>query len=291
MAGIRRVMSASGVLAAAFCVSCNGPPRGSNGPPGADAPTFEQLAAAHNSRVARLREVYADGVIEIRWQDDKGKHFEQGNMELWLALPRKTSLRVEKLGEELLWLGSDETRYWLFDMTSPDGSVLYLGNHADQSENDDGRALSVRPLVLLDLMSMSPIPTDQSDRAIRVSESPPAWMIETTGSGGRLRLFFDRRTQWPIRVESLAADGTTSLSSTLGRYDSVQLSNTAQVDFPKMPTLIDIAGSASDGTAGEVKIAINYASGLNESDGGGAMFKLESLKASLKPARVEQSPP
>src|SRR5262245_18852154 len=80
-----------------------------------DAPSYSQLATAHNARVAQLKTLYGDGVLQIRWTDEQGhSHSDQGDMELWLNLPRKTALRVDKVGEVLLWLGSDDDRVWIF---------------------------------------------------------------------------------------------------------------------------------------------------------------------------------
>src|SRR5687768_10032175 len=107
---------------------CKSQPQGDNASRPAATPTYQELAAAHNRRVELLSRVYADGVIEIEWEDRDGQHHEQGDMELWIALPRNTALRVEKLGEVLLWLGSNQEHWWLFDMVSKE-KVLMVGRH------------------------------------------------------------------------------------------------------------------------------------------------------------------
>src|SRR5262245_15242428 len=144
--------------------------------PAEPTPTYQELMTAHNQRIEQLRKLYADGVVEIRWKDKNGNHYEQGNMELWLQLPRRTALRVEKLGEVRLWLGSDDQRYWLFDLTS-DEKVLHTGTH-DQVVQEETGALAVKPLALIDLMAMTPLPasgTAKSPVSVNYDTKADAW--------------------------------------------------------------------------------------------------------------------
>ncbi len=278
--------------------SCKSPGRPDEAARPAQTPTFQELAQAHNSRVKQLQKVYADGVIEIRWTDQEGRHFEQGDMEMWLSLPWLTALRVEKLGEVLLWLGSDQERYWLFDMTGQE-KVLYVGSH-DDSLTVAG-ALSIRPLAMLDLMGLSPL-AQGADPPPAVDYDPKdrTWVVPIAGRAGPLRMYFNVQSLLPVRVEALAADGAISMSSTLQQYESVSQKGVLSVASPKMAELIDIAlspsspeqGSKTAGpTAGLVKIALEEATTYLDADTLARVFDLERLKSGLRPGRIEPPQP
>ena len=49
-------------------------------------PASEAVAASERARVGGLRFLHAKGVAEIRWKDDDGNHFEQGDADVrWSA--------------------------------------------------------------------------------------------------------------------------------------------------------------------------------------------------------------
>jgi hypothetical protein len=287
----------------ALAVGCESTPRigdSSKPPAQSTAPTYQELAKAHNHRIAQLQKVYADGVIEIRWHDEKGSHFEQGNMELWIQLPRNTALRVEKLGEVLLWLGSNQDHYWLFDMIA-DEKLLHVGRHDQTMTDQSGGALNVKPLSLLDLMGLTLLPVDlESTPPVGFDQSLQAWVIQTQGQGGPMRIYFDRASLLPSQVETLSTNGEIVLSSVLKRYESVTLEGMLPVAFPKIPELVDIAGDPSAAAnrsggqptvKGEVKIAINQATGKVDADELARVFDLQRLIKGLNPRRIDGSLP
>ena len=255
-------------------------------------PTYRELAAAQNARVEQLQALYGSGVIEIRWADDqKKRHFEQGEMELWFNLPRKTALRVEKVGEVLLWLGSDDDRYWMFDRLNKE-KVLRVSSHDKALTDDRGRAFAVKPMALLDLMGLTPLPASAADPAlndsmVKFDPQRNAWSVRFDGRGGAVRVFFDRATLLPQRVESLDSQDQVILFSDLKRYESVQLQGKSPAAFPKMAELIDISDVQADPSiVGQVKIAIDhYNDGYDQPFD--RVFDLKRLAHSFQPDRVE----
>jgi hypothetical protein len=273
-----------------------------NGQKGAPhhAPTYEQLATKHNQRIAMLQTLHAEGVIELTWRDDRGKHFEQGEMDLWLRLPSHSALQVKKLGDTYLWLGSNDDHYWLFDLFS-DVKTLHVGRHDQASGGGAGLGLGafrVQPRALIDLLGLSPIEgVAEVEQSVSYDPGHKAWMIESPGRGGGMRIFFDVQMHLPIRIESLAPNGEAELVSTHRRYESVMMQGMSPVAFPKMAELIDIASAAEssdDGqemSEGEVTIAINEAFGYEEEQTLNNVFNLDLLLKKLKPARIEGTLP
>lgn len=283
-------------LTLASCKSQSKPD--SNAAPPTPAPSFATLAASHNDRVARLTQIYASGVIEIRWTDRKGKHFEQGNMELWIHQPRRTALRVEKLGEPLLWLGSNDTQYWLFDLLG-DERVLHLGSHDSAhgpSSSGTGLMIDIKPLALLDLVGVTPINADEP-ADVNYNAQHQAWMIAISGQGGPMQMYFDRQSLLPKRIESLGEAGNIIAHATLQRYKSVTMQGVSPLAFPKLAHQIDIILPSTSSAArdqpsgaagGEVKIVMDHSTTVINSTQLQAVFKLERLKQSLRPGRVEE---
>lgn len=285
-----------------------------SGPP----PPYHTIAQTHNERLAKLQRVEGNGVVEIRWRDEKGRHFEQGNVELWLqfdlpsgdgrlataagqndpsqgptAFLARTALRVEKLGELLLWLGSNEERYWLFDLTR-DEKTLYTALHTEPVNYQQEGALSIRPLVLLDLLAFTPLPVDQAQEPdVQFDQTHGAWAVKTTGRSGPIRTYFDPVTLLPSRVEALDAGGRPTIYSTLRRYQGVRQEGVSLLAFPKMAHLVDIATVESDdsdrdpGQTGEVKLVLNEASTMVSDEILGRVFDFDRLLRGLNPQRIE----
>lgn len=256
------------------------------------APEYRSLANAHNARVAQLERVYADGVIEIRWQDRKGRHLEQGNMELWFQQPSQTALRVEKLGEVLLWVGSDDTRYWFFDMLG-DETVLRTGTHDEPIKAAASNAFNVRPLVLLDLLGFAVLPVaPTTEPAVEFDPKNRTWAVEFQGRASRLRMHFDPATLMPTRMESLTSAGEPALISTLSRYESVFQKGKSPAAFPKMPEVIKIVSQPTNDDqtqSGEVGFFVNEATTEIDRVELTRVFDLERLIKGMAPARIEKT--
>jgi hypothetical protein len=295
------VLLAVMVLLVASCKTQQG---GSDVPP-SEVPSYAALADFHNARVAKLQQFYARGVIEIRWKDAKGNHFEQGDAELWISLPRHTALRVEKVGEVLLWLGSDDEQFWLFDLLGKE-KLLHIGHHAEPIDAEmGGGALSVRPLALLDLMGLTVLPATMRDEGVGYDRKNDAWIVNVdqpateaekkddrdSPAARKMRMCFDRTSLLPIRVEILAADGQTQFASSLRRYESVTQIGMSPLMFPKLPTLVDISSPGASvevqGAAGEVKLAINEATGKVDDQPMDRVFDVRRLATVFKPQRIE----
>ena len=279
-------MATAMCLYGAGCKSPSKPMVESPDPP----PTYAAIAKAHNERVAQLQQLYAVGTIEFRWKDDKGSHFENGHAELWLLLPRRTALRIDKVGEVLLWLGSDDERYWFFDLLSKE-SLLKVGRHDEAvADVQATTALGMRPLVMLDLLALTPLSVEEAVSAVSLDVERNAWVVQVhsdnAADSGR-RLYFDRTTMLPLRVELLDAAGQVQTSSSLRRYQSVTQEGMSPAAFPKFATLIDIFASTDDAANGSVKLALDEATGVVDDQPLDRVFNLERLMSALKPARVE----
>lgn len=252
-------------------------------------PSVRTIVNAQNDRAAKLATTYSDGVIELSWTDDRGNHSDNGDLDLWQTTNNRTALRLSKLGEVGLWLGSSGDEWWLFDRLVKDDRVLYRGT---REQVFDRFGIGVTPWALMDLLGMTPIEVDGDlDAPAAYDAAQRAWVIEADGRGGRVRVAFDPPTLLPKRIELLDAAGRIAAVSSLRRFESVAVPNTAIMDRPKMPLTIDIHREAGvdGGFSGDVKIAFNSTIGEIAERQARRIFSIDDLIASMEPDRIVQA--
>lgn len=281
-------------ITALSMLGCNGAQRTG---PGADldVPSYAELAAFHNQRVERLSELYARGNIELRWRDESGRHFEQGDLDFYLQKPRNTAFRVTKLGETYLWFGSNETHDWLFDLITGDQRTLTITRAGEIAQGDPEDALLIPPMLLVELMGLMPLPGEQQpgmDASVEPSSETDAWIVIREYEGSSARLYLDRTSLLPVRVELLTDNGSEGLVSTIQRNRSVTIPGTSTATLPRMGTLIDIETNADTDQAaspleGTMKIAFGHPTGDLSDQPTDRIFDLGRLIRALRPDSIE----
>lgn len=197
-----------GVLA--LCAGCAGPrPAGVafggplEGVKPSDArrnPTVAEVAAAYNARVASLDRVWARAEMRIRAVQDDGSRFdEQVSGHLQVILPRRVSLTLTSaVGDMYFSIGSDEARYWLFDLLNRPRTLLF-GRH-DLATERKAAALGVPvlPLDLLELMGVTPIPAHGGEA--ERSDDGRFLIVRAPAHGGSKALWLESRAFMPRRI-------------------------------------------------------------------------------------------
>lgn len=264
-------------------VSCTSPqPLDNSTQPPKVAFTAAELLEKHNIRAAQLDQFHAYGVVEINWIDDQGKHNNQGDAELWIDQPHKTALRIDKVSDVLLWLGSNDTYWWLFDMLNKP-TTLHSGSIADAAGRFNvGEIVSVHPLTLLDLLGITPLEKIEDEGAYYDSEKKQ-WTLKAAGPNAPLQLTFDASARL-ISIEALNENNQTIATSELKEYESVKRVGVNPLNWPKVATHITIT-LADQG--GSVLLALNkdMDSAIDEVLAE-RVFDLEAIKTSLRPERV-----
>jgi hypothetical protein len=257
-------------------------------------PTYAELAGPHNDRVDMLRTLYSRGVIEVEWVhvDGRRRRETQVDLDLYLMPERYTAYRASKLGVMYLWLGSDESQFWIFDHTGEENTLFVAPHDHAAFENPD--VLVLHPLLLLDLMGLArlPEPDPERDQTVRYSQEHDAWVVETAArmQPWRVRLHFDRRAMLPKAAEMLGPSEEPLMTSTitLGRYRRATQQGMAAVNFPQMPTLVDVVAlrPTEEIERIEVKIALDSPTGRVADQPMDRVFDLERLIRQFRPAKV-----
>lgn len=280
--GVRLTCAA---LLVAMLSSCETLPHPDSGGGGGEvhAPSYEAIAARHNDRLDRMTAVYAAGSIDLRWTDDNGKHFENSRAKVWIDLPDRTAMDIQKLGERLMWLGSNGSATWMVDFSN-DETVLYLYDANNDADRDQAVRLPIQPQALVKLFGLGRLPVEfpGPSPAVTYDSQRQAWVVTVPDRQQQLRLYLDRGSLLPIRVELLSPDLVVLMHSTLPlrRYEPVQITGAVPGTQPRFPTLVDIV--YADGS-GSVKVAVRGPTDAVKE----RYFDLDWIKHRFAPDRIE----
>jgi len=158
-------------------------------------PSYETAAAEYNERIRYHDRVWARAIVQVRAQppgEDEKRQQAEGFLQI--ARPANVALQLGKLGDTLFYLGSDDDRYWWFDL-SGDEKVAAIGAHDRAGPHTAGRlGIPVHPLELVGLLGFEPLPdsggaTLWGPGGSLVIEAPGIWgstrRIETEPETGR----------------------------------------------------------------------------------------------------------
>ena len=162
-----------------------------DGPP----PSYEVAASEYNERLRYHDRVWARAIVQVRAQppgEDEKRQQAEGFLQI--ARPSDVALQLGKLGDTLFYLGSDDDRYWWFDL-SGDQKLAVIGTHDRAGPETAGRlGIPVHPLELVGLLGFEPLPDSGgstlwgADGSL-VIEAPGIWgstrRIETDAQTGR----------------------------------------------------------------------------------------------------------
>lgn len=219
----------------------------SQGGPQRPLPAIEQVIAAHNARVARLTRLWGSGVVSIRYTDERGRErYEQGEANLQIVQPSRLALSVRKVGETLLWIGCDETRYWLIEPR--EARRAYLGLHEAITPDKVGRlGVPAAPRDLIRLSGLVPIEGGPGLALTWDQDAPLLRLDEPGEAGSTWRSRLDPARLVPVRIELVGPDGQIWISAGLEEYKPVNLAGVGGF-FPEAPSRIRLRDERAGST-------------------------------------------
>lgn len=206
-------------------------------------PSVGDVIARYNARVARLEAVESPIELVVTGVDAQGKPTKnQGEGNLKMVRPRRVALRIDKVSQTIFWLGSNDEKYWWFDLGG-DEKVALVGTHAKATPEVVSRfGLPVHPADLLDLAGVAPL--EASGAATIRWASGPGVVLELPGRWGVKRLTIEPTSGEASKVEMLDSNGNVVASSTLEKYERVPVRGDAAAEARMATRLIaDIPGA------------------------------------------------
>ena len=202
-----------------------------------DLPSYAELVERYNANLQRLDRMWATTVVALRYKDENDRwQREQGEGHFIFISPDRVALTVGKVGNTILWAGSNEERFWLLDLRK-DGIA-----HVGLRENL-GRACSqplplpVTPDVVPYLLGLLPLDSQVGPLGGAVQLVDGHYVIEPTGLNLRIKLNVD--TALPMQVDLLDPQGQTVIVSELSQHRRVQVEGLAL--GPRVATRVQIS--------------------------------------------------
>ena len=262
------------------------------GPP----PDAAAVAQAQKSRLAAIPTLALRGVAEMRWTDEAGAHVEDGDFELVLRAPLDTSLRVTKFGERVLWAGSGNGQWWLFEPRAQPTRVT-VGS-IDAPGDADGLLALMRPAHLLATLGLRPIDASQV-RSIEWDERIGCWRAKVRQGDAVMSVELRHASLLPIAVDWMDAQGNVQLRSEMSAFAWPGAEESVTRPGALVPTRIAVsmfnppadAALVREGRAPSAQATLSL-SASPPTDGTARirdrLFDFESLRSALKPDVVER---
>ena len=246
---------------------------------------LERFLDRQERRAALLRVLESSGTIEIRQDRDGERSFDDCALELWRDGDR-FALRLRKLGERFLWVGSDGDQWWLFELAADPVklSVLDSGSTPERTLAPD--LLLFGPDQLLMLAGIQSIDADPA--SIKLEDEAGRTLITvpcpgTAGDWTAMTWLVDPVTLLPSRIQILGRDGNLLLEALLGGYEPIRARDQPVGNWPDFPRKLQVRDA--DGTI-DLRFYFNQpgATGDRNRD---RLFDLEALMKSFRPGSVE----
>ncbi len=266
-----------------------------DGPP----PGPSEIARLQRARIDALSSFALRGHAEVSWRDRTGSHFDDGDFVLMARPPEESSLRISKLGERVLWIGSGEGQWWtIFPRETPSRAILRPWPRASSEQATvgvDGTLAGIlAPARLFEALGLSSI--DEKDvRTVAWDGARGAWMIELP----HRRVFARGESLLPVGVEWENGAGEVIASCELEAFvwpsgDRPAGAPEAEVK-PLLATRMRIAAWGPHGSTRERPDAVATLAAEAPSFGAESikpqLFRWQDVEAALRPEVVERASP
>lgn len=185
-------------------------------------PSLAAIAQEYNARVADLSVLRSPVTMLLdRPGADGGRERNQIEGSMQWQLPMRMSLRGDKVGQTLFWVGSNEMRYWSIDVGS-DEKFAVVGTHALLSPRKVASlGLPAHPLDVLEALCVTPLTIDEKTTVRWGASAGTVEVVSTAQLGVRVTRVLDSQTFEPRSCELRDSQGTLLLRASLSRFKAV----------------------------------------------------------------------
>ena len=248
-----------------------------------------RFIALQNDRAARLETFESRAAIELRYSDDSGAHTDACEGDIFLTTLNRGALRLTKLGSNLMWIGGDGTRAWIFRIdTKPTTATVYEGlSGGVQLDGSQvvgtGEFMLLSPASVRVLLGFALVPADASIVAI-ANIAPDAashlrFEVHFSPAKSLIAAMRFSESGFPTEITVRLDSGTEVARATLTEPVRAQAANIAQGAWPLVARRIEVLAARS---ASQVRIYLDEP----HSDGKRMkqkFFDLDALIAQLRP--------
>ena len=251
-------------------------------------PPIQTLESRQLARSAKMAQLQSGGTLELRTRDEDGGSFEECALELWRDELR-FALRLRKLGERFLWVGSDGEAWWVFElMAEPVRLVVVPIGASGGLSVGPGRGV-LNPTRLLQLAGLLPYESIDAETLDFDDEGRLRFLTtnQPEGEWRRTRWHLDPKTLLPAEIVALDARDEVLAIARLSAYEPIAVRDMPLGAWPQFPRKVFISLPKDDA---DVRLFFNRPSAR----GGGIrsrLFDLEQLMKTFRPGEVEYVSP
>jgi hypothetical protein len=232
--------------------------------------------------VGGLVRLHARGVAELRRRTEQGETFDQGDLDLRWSRALGLAVSLSKLGDRWVWMGSDASRWWVFELKSEPSRLRTGPLHGSSASVAMAFpwVLGLRPLQPRD-----GAPVERTEGGWRVVVETPRNELPV---GAELVAEFDARTLL-VRATELRLAGGEVWRAQLDSWMSVESLGLAEGAWPRVPRRVDVrSGAKAEWTA--VRVSLDRADASEAATDRPGLYDLEKLRAQFAPEVVETLP-
>lgn len=246
---------------------------------------FEAIETLQNSRALAFQVLESTGTIELRRNEEGSTSFDSCALDLWRD-HANFALRLRKFGERFLWVGSDGSDWWVFELASEPTRLVVLPLGVEGALNLGAEESLLGPRKLLQLSGLLPIDPEARCEQLHLTEEGLISFVlvsQVEGGWNRMRWEVDRKRLLPSRIEALDQQGEVLYWARLNAYEPIPARDLPIGAWPQFARKVFIKD-----LSGEVDVRIFF----NNPNARGtrikpSLFDLQKLLAAFKPSKVE----
>ena len=220
----------------------------------------------------------------MRWTDEQGTHFEQGDADIRWCAGRGVAASISKFGDRHAWLGSDGTRWWRFELkTAP--SRLVWGMIAASAPTQAAREAQVANPRFLGIAPLLP----RAGAVVDVRDGLAWVQLEHAGgeavAGVRVEAGFAIGTLEPRSVRAHWNAGDSSRVD-FGELMLVETPGVAQGAWPRIPRRLV---AVREGGVTALSIALDSARADPEAADRPTLYDMDGLRTRFTPETMEEA--
>ncbi|MEE2906297.1 MAG: hypothetical protein VX527_00545 [Planctomycetota bacterium] len=247
-----------------------------------------RVLAGMQERSDLLQQLHGWGVVELRWTDAEGSHFEQGDLEFWMEGSDRLAVRISKLGDPYFWIGTDGTDAWIFDLSERPRRLMVDSMAKVRAVGQTGGPW----LSILDTVRMmrtglgaSPPPSLEDVSSLESADNS-TWRLtfrDGADQARRVRLHVDSDTWRPLQLELFNTNGTKGITvgSRSSRTKRVEIPNRSSLGSPIVSAIMDVRDDTATDTL--ARFAFEGLTTDLSAEPVERLFDLDTLRASLRP--------
>lgn len=195
------------------------------GVPDEPPPDYTTIATVLNQQREPLSKLWTRVTVRVDGHDATGDRLsEQAEGTMQVIQPDRVSMSLGKLGKTYFQLGSNDERYWWFDLTDDRTKTATVGSHALVTQAKlDRFGVPVHPLELLDAIALTPLPLDGRGRTAWSTDGRYIGLLVPSESGER-RVWVDPESLVPAFVQIYNTSGELLIETrvTEDRFEQVE---------------------------------------------------------------------